>query len=413
LLQFARTIERIMGRTDLIAVAPGALQKLKRYLNRQRLQRIAELCIGLLLAWLVALAVARAAAFGVVVISLAAVWLAAVLLERRWAPARGPLAPVGRIARRYGAVLAVAAPVLLAAGAAAGLHDAAGRAALEAQAEKNRSRAEKQERLAAKREAEKRRLHRLKADRLAEQMESTMSESRWRDAHRIYLELQALNPAHGSLQVAWAKLGPELDALRESERLTAVAAGVRQARKTVKDRVMCESARTVSESWSRLRQVRPEDPQWSDAVKAAERLDRCRQRLVKVFSQNAIALRVQARNEFSRAARLELQKSGYAPRIRLSGEKKRVMTTTVSDMSEQDAARITADGSREPGTLLQRAQRIGFERVALSNGTGKTWTYKLDPADESRLGLVVLKKFGLDRPLRLEEPAEGSAAAAQ
>jgi hypothetical protein len=309
------------------------------------------------------------------------------------------------MARGAGAALAVAAPLLLVAAASVGLHGAAERAALRAEAEKNRLRAEAERRLAEKREAERRQRNARKADRLTEEMDGAMKESRWRDAHRIYLEIQALNPEHGSLRRTWAQLGPELDALRESERQRAVASGIRQARRTVKDRVICESARAVSGAWGQLRQARPGDEEWSGAVKAVERLERCRQRVEKIFNQNAVALRVQARTEFVRAARLELQKMGYAPRVRLGGRNRQEAKVTIADMLDEDAARITANGSRQPGALLHRAQRLGFGRLVLSNGTGKTWTYALEPEDESRIGATVLKKFGLDRPLQLQAPA--------
>lgn len=411
LLPFFRSIEHILGRSDLVSVAPGPLDRLGQYLTGERRRRIAEAGIGVLAAWLLSLAVARAAPLGDIVIALAAVWLLGLLLEKRWAAARPFLPPMGRVARRYGAVLTVAVPVMLMAGSAAGLHQAARRSALEARAERNRLRAERERALAAKRDAERKRLEELRAKRLAERMQEAMNESRWRDAHRIYLEIKAFKPEHGSLKAAWNRLGPELAALREKERLEAVASGIRQARRTARDRVMCESARTVADTWNKLRQVRPDDDQWFEALKAIEGLERCRRRLEAVFNQNAIGLRRQARREFSRAARYELQKSGYAPRTELKGKNERIMTVTIAGLIADRAAAISGGGTPEQSTLLQRAQKAGFEAVVLGNGKGKTWRYDLEPRDESRIGVTVLKKFGLDMPLRLEATAGASADA--
>ncbi len=404
LLQFCRSIEGILGRSDLVSVAPGFVEQVKLYLTPERRWQIAIVVAAALAAWSLSLAVAKVAALGIAVIWLAVAWLLAVVLAKTWKAARW-LAPVGAMARKSGRGVAVAVPLLLMAGSAAGLQEAGRRSVLAAKAERERLQALEQQELAAKREAERKRRDRERADVLAGKMDAAMKESRWRDAHGIYLKIKELSPEHESLNAVGAELKSELAALDEKERLVAVTSGVRQARRIVKDRVMCESAKTVADVWSKLRRVRPGDERWLEAAKATEKLERCRERLESIFGRNVIAVREQERSAFSRTVRQQLRERGYASDIELEGKAQQIMNVVIANLSEADAAAISQDDSGQDDGLLERAERVGFRRVVLSDGKRKSWKYDLEPEDESSLGNTVLEKFGLDKPLRIEAPS--------
>ncbi len=87
--------------------------------------------------------------------------------------------------------------------------------------------------------------------------------------------------------------------------------------------------------------------------------------------------------------------------ITLSGANKENVTLKWSLMSRAAVHKLTDGGSMSPVSMLGGLQKIGFKRVTFGDGFGETWSYTLEPEDESKGAEMGLKQNGLDKPLKL------------
>ena len=55
----------------------------------------------------------------------------------------------------------------------------------------------------------------------------------------------------------------------------------------------------------------------------------------------------------------------------------------------------------EPASVLGGLQKIGVRRVSFTDGHDESWSYTLEPEDETRGGKMVLAQHGLGAPLAL------------
>ncbi len=124
----------------------------------------------------------------------------------------------------------------------------------------------------------------------------------------------------------------------------------------------------------------------------------------KTISSGMHELMVLQRTNTAKNLEKNFLDNGLDIRVSLGGRYKDRLTLTYVLMSRPLAHQITQQSSRGEGTVLGNLERVGFKAVTFSDGYNESWSYNLDPTDESQGGLLVLKEHGLAEPLRLPSP---------
>ena len=244
------------------------------------------------------------------------------------------------------------------------------------------------------------------ADRLARELQSRMAAQDWEQAGKIRTQLSALSPGHPDAAAAFRIIGPKLSERRlareEQKRRQAVVAAIAETERVTTDPALCETPKMVSDAWAQLRLAQPRDPDWNAARQAAARLDACRAKLDRGITKALRDMRVQQRAEWAARAETTFLDQGMDVRVRLTGAQKERVTFAWALMGRAMAHKLTDGGSMQDGALLAQLQKAGFSKATFADGFDESYTYTLEPEDESLGGQATLRDMGLGERLVLQ-----------
>ncbi len=181
----------------------------------------------------------------------------------------------------------------------------------------------------------------------------------------------AINEA-GDLKASFDQLSASL----REERTRRV---IIHAKKVAGDKSLCldETLKPVSDAWERLKGIRKGNSQYSQAKKAAARLEKCRRRMIRYVQQSAEqSLIVLRKNEEKGLDKYFLQHN-LDVKVRVTGKKKdRITLRHVFFENRVWHHRLEQAG------FFDRLARIGFKKVYFRNGYGKGFNFKLGPSPD-------------------------------
>ena len=180
-----------------------------------------------------------------------------------------------------------------------------------------------------------------------------------------------------------------------------VQAWIEQANAVSRDKTNCGIGKTVADAWADLRQTTRDDRLYRQAAAATRRLERCRRRLERDFTKAGRAIRRTQREGWARDYETKLLDEGMDVRVRLRGRYKDTVTIVYVLFNRAWAHKITGGGSTASGSFLGNLEKLGFKRVVFSDGYYESYSYSLDPEDESTMGELTLREMGLGEPLEL------------
>lgn len=195
-----------------------------------------------------------------------------------------------------------------------------------------------------------------------------------------------------------AQLGARMQTV---ERLEKIAGGVSAAKSVVSDKQKCDTPKEIADAWTLLSEVRPQDPEWKEARSLAAKLERCRSSAERQLTKALKDLMVSQRAEMAGTMERSMLDSGVDVRVTLRGRDKDHIRIGWILMSRVAAHQLTDGGSMEEGALLFNLQRVGFRKVEFHDNYGESWSYTLQPPDESQGGRMSLEPMGLGEPLVL------------
>lgn len=188
----------------------------------------------------------------------------------------------------------------------------------------------------------------------------------------------------------------------EPERKRKVAEGLADAKKLVSDAKLCDTPKSIAETWGKLRLVKKDDPEWREATVLAPKLEACRRKVEQSLSKGMQTIMVGQRQEWAKRAEKAMLDQGMEVDFILSGDKKDRLTVKWVLMSKVAVHKLTNDGSMREGALLAQMQKAGFRRVTFSDGYNFGSYYDLEPTDETKGGNTVLAGLGIGTPLKLQ-----------
>lgn len=229
---------------------------------------------------------------------------------------------------------------------------------------------------------------------LFQQVQAAMAANDWREAAKLNGQLKAADPAF--------PVQPETErAIKEHLRMLDVADGIAQAQRVASDTKQCDQPKAIADAWTKLKETRSTDSQWSAALAAVAQLETCRKNIERELSAGMRQIMIAQREAWAEKADRTFLDQGMNVAISLDGANKDHVTLKWALMSRAAAHKLTDAGSLGPDSFLGSLQKIGFMRVTFSDGFDEAWSYKLHPEDESSGGTVVLAEHGIGAPLRL------------
>jgi hypothetical protein len=180
-----------------------------------------------------------------------------------------------------------------------------------------------------------------------------------------------------------------------------VSAWIERANAVSRDKTSCGIGERVSDAWAGLRQTTKDDRLYRQAAAAARRLERCRRRLLRDFTKAGRELRKVQRESWAREYETKLLDEGMDVRVRLRGRYRDTIKIVYVLFNRAWAHKITGGGSTAPGSVLGNLENLGFKRVVFSDGYFESYSYSLDPEDETTMGELTLREMGLGEPLEL------------
>jgi hypothetical protein len=227
-----------------------------------------------------------------------------------------------------------------------------------------------------------------------EQMQQSMSAGQWRQAATLNTQVKVFNPAFPGRADAESTINNHI-------RLLDIDDGIAAAEKVVSDVAQCKQPTAIATAWNKVRQVRSSDPQWASASALVAKIEACRQRAEQDLSAAMSTLMVVQREGWARNADKVFLDKGMNVDISLDGVRKDHATLKWALMSRAAAYKLTDGGSLAPTSLLGGMQKIGFKRVTFRGIFDESWSYTLEPQDESNGGATLLAKNGIGQPLKL------------
>ncbi len=253
------------------------------------------------------------------------------------------------------------------------------------------SRAASQQREAA---TEQQRQAGHRAESLLAQMKQAVIAKQWREAAKLNLEIKALNSSLSGRAEA-EKL------IQDNVRVLDVADGLDEAARVASDVKQCDQPAAIANAWAKLKQARPTDESWHAALAAAGRLEVCRKSTERQLSAGLQKIMMAQREGWSQKTDTVFLDNGMNVAISLAGANKDRATLKWALMSRAAAHKLTDGGSMDPSSFLGGLQKIGFRRVTFTDGYDESWSYTLEPDNESNGGKLVLGQHGLGEPLTL------------
>ena len=189
---------------------------------------------------------------------------------------------------------------------------------------------------------------------------------------------------------------------QEERRRQAVLAGLGRAKTLVADPKECDTPKSIADTWTLLRVVKKDDPEWPAATALVPKLEACRRKVERSLSQGLQAIMVTQRENWARQAEKKMLDEGMEVDFILSGSKKDQLTMKWVLMSKVAVHQITKDGSMGEGSFLGQMQKVGFRRVTFRNGYDFGVYYDLTPSNEASGGNTVLAGMGIGTPLKLQ-----------
>lgn len=180
-----------------------------------------------------------------------------------------------------------------------------------------------------------------------------------------------------------------------------VGSWIERANAVGRDKTRCGIGKEVGDAWAGLRQTTKDDRLYRRAVAAARRLERCRRRLRRDFTKAGRDLRKVQRESWAREYETKLLDQGMDVRVRLRGRYKDTVRIVYVLFNRAWAHKITGGGSTASGSFLGNLENLGFKRVIFSDGYYESYSYSLDPEDETTMGELTLREMGLGEPLEL------------
>lgn len=236
---------------------------------------------------------------------------------------------------------------------------------------------------------------RAKLPQLDAQMRENLAAGNWDKALATSGLIRAINPSHESLKAAAAAI--EVGIRRERAE-TALA----DAQKVVSDTTACETPKRIADVWTRLRDVKRNDPQFQQVTAVVPQLERCRIAAERELSKALGSFMVSQREAWADKYEKGLLGQGIDARVALLAPTKNQVRIRWVLLSRAAAYQITNGGSLESGSFLRNLQDIGFSRVIFDDGFNESWSYQLNPSDESTSGARALAELGIGKPLVMQ-----------
>ncbi len=198
-----------------------------------------------------------------------------------------------------------------------------------------------------------------------------------------YRVLSTLDPPPPGLAEAWKKVAPART--KVVRQWIADAAAIARGR--------CDDPDAIAGAFAKLRSVAEAEPTFSAAKRTVQRLESCRQKLVRATRLSTKRARMEARRRF--AEQLERTVRAKAPRARVTtGGRGTDARIRIAPVPPELAASLVEDG------LLERAEALGFGHVTFSDGKTRK-THDLEPRADAAVADDKLQQWGLKAPLSL------------
>ena len=233
-----------------------------------------------------------------------------------------------------------------------------------------------------------------RAESILAETKQAMAAKQWREAAKLNLEIGTLNPSLPGRAEA-EKL------IQEHVRVLDVADGLNEAARVASDVQQREQPTAIASAWAKLKQARPTDASWHAASAAAGSLEVCRKSTERQLSAGLQKMMMAQREAWSQKTDTIFLDNGMNVAISLAGATKDRATLKWALMSRADAHKLTDGGSMKPTSFLGGLQKIGFKRVTFTDGYDESWSYTLEPENETKAGTMVLAHHGLGEPLAL------------
>jgi hypothetical protein len=224
--------------------------------------------------------------------------------------------------------------------------------------------------------------------------ERLVGEKRFRDALERLEKARTVSTDTEGLDELVAAV--EVDARAEQ-----VGSWIERANAVGRDKTRCGIGKEVGDAWAGLRQTTKGDRLYRQAAAAARRLERCRRRLQRDFTRAGRELRKLQRESWAGEYETKLLDEGMDVRVRLRGRYKDSVRIVYVLFNRAWAHKITGGGSTAPGSVLGNLENLGFKRVVFSDGYFESYSYDLDPEDETTMGELTLREISLGEPLEL------------
>jgi hypothetical protein len=180
--------------------------------------------------------------------------------------------------------------------------------------------------------------------------------------------------------------------------------GLQAAQGISTQKALCESPTAVANAWSKVKQVRHEDPEWEHATKMTAVLDTCRVGIAYTLASSLGGLRLQQRLDQAETVRRELQTRGFVTNITLAGGDKDEVVIHSPQFTHGELEKLTTGLSMAAGSFLEAWQKLGSVKVTFTNGKQR-WAYELPRTSEAFLDLSVLEGMGIGATLTLSGEA--------
>ncbi len=198
-----------------------------------------------------------------------------------------------------------------------------------------------------------------------------------------YRVLSTLEPPPPGLAEAWKKVAPA--------RTKVVRQWIADAATIARGR--CDNPDAIAGAFAKLRSVAEAEPTFAAAKRTVQRLEACRQKLVRATRLATKRARMEARRRF--AEQLERTVRAKAPSARVTtGGRGTDARIRIAPVPPALAASLLDDG------LLERAEALGFGHVTFSDGKTRK-THDLEPRADVAVADDKLQTWGLKAPLSL------------
>lgn len=244
-----------------------------------------------------------------------------------------------------------------------------------------------------------------KVSELESQLRTAIGAQKWEQAAAVANLIRQQDPSNAALKETGTAIEAgvkEVRATREEHtRRNRVTTGLSEAEKVVADTKLCDTPKAIADAWKDLKDIRREDPEWSQASAVVRRLERCRLAAEQTMSRALRALMVTQREQWANTYERGLLDKGIDARVTLSGTNKDQVRIQWILIGRASVHQITNGGSMAEGSFLHSLQKSGFRRVTFSDGYDESWFYTLEPQGEANGGAIALAEMGIGQPLAL------------